>query len=229
MKTRSRSLKIKLPSGSVSAILDLSPTPKIKAAIALAHGAGAGMRHAFMSDLAQALARAGFAVLRYQFPYMEAGRSRTDSPAIATATVKAAVETLRTKISAPIFAAGKSYGSRMTTTAASEGLLTGVRGIICYGFPLHPPYEPSTTRAEHLARNPLPTLFLQGTRDDLADLRLMRGVCKKLGKMAKLHIVDGADHGFEVLKRSGRTDAQVLEELVAETLRFAGTWLSNDR
>jgi predicted alpha/beta-hydrolase family hydrolase len=201
-------------------ILDL-PT-KVVAGLTLAHGAGAGMHHQFMTELAASLVARGFAVLRFQFPYMESGKKRVDSPAIATATVASAVEALRKQIpkKVPIFAAGKSFGSRMTTTAAAEGLLKDVEGIICYGFPLHPAGKPGITRADHLPQVLMRTLFLQGTRDDLADLKLMRGVCKKL-PLAKLHVIEGADHGFDVLKRSGRTSREVMEELADESLRFA--------
>jgi predicted alpha/beta-hydrolase family hydrolase len=216
MKT-SREFKIQSPSGTVSALLD-TPSNAL-AGLILAHGAGAGMQHPFMANLATALCSAGFTVLRFQFPYMEAKQRRTDSPAIATATVAAAMATLQENIKAPIFAGGKSFGARMTTTAAAEGLLPGLSGILCFGFPLHPAGEPSTQRAKHLARVPYPTLFLQGTRDKLADLELMRGVCTNLPK-ATLSIIEGADHGFDILKRSGRTVEQVMQELVHVSAQF---------
>lgn len=179
------------------------------------------MHHAFLRDLSTALVARGFAVLRFQFPYMEAGKKRPDSPKVACATVAAAVAALRKRVpDLPLFGAGKSFGSRMTTTAASEGLLEDLSGIICFGFPLHPAGQPGIKRAEHLKQVAVKMLFLQGTRDDLADLKLMRGVCKKRPR-AKLHIVEGADHGFAVLKRSGRTPADVLEELANEAAGFA--------
>lgn len=212
-------LKIETKPGPVSAILDM-PT-KVAAGITLAHGAGAGMNHEFMVKLAAALTSVGFAVLRFQFPYMETGKKRTDHPSIATATVASAVEILRKKVpKVPIFAAGKSFGARMTTTAASENLLSDVKGIICYGFPLHMPKAPDIKRAKHLAGVKMPILFLQGDRDNLADLKLMRSVCKKLPR-ANLHVVEGADHGFAVLKRSGRAPEEVMQELVGASLKFA--------
>jgi hypothetical protein len=176
-----------------------------------------------MADLAQALVGAGMAVLRFEFPYMEAGKKRTDPPAVAAATVAAATAELRRELpGVPLYAAGKSFGARMSTTAASESLLEGVAGIVCFGFPLHPAGEPAIKRADHLARVEVPMLFLQGTRDELCDLALMRDVCGKLER-AQLHVVEHADHGFEVLKRSGRTGEDVLRELVAETRAFVSS------
>ncbi|PWU22379.1 MAG: alpha/beta hydrolase [Bdellovibrio sp.] len=218
-KPKSENIKIATETGEVSGILD-SPV-RIVAGLTLAHGAGAGMHHKFMTDLAVSLACRGFAVLRFQFPYMETGRKRTDPPSIAIRTVEAAVDTLRKRIpEVPVLAAGKSFGARMTTTAAAAGLLAGIEGIICYGFPLHPPGRPGVERAKHLAQVPVPMLFLQGTRDELTDLKLMREVCSKLPR-AKLKIIEGADHGFGVLKRSGRTSEDVMNELVDESMRFA--------
>lgn len=211
-------LNIKTSRGPVSGILDLPN--KVVAGLTLAHGAGAGMRHEFMAQLTSSLTAVGFAVLRFQFPYMEAGKKRTDHASVATAVVADAVSELKKRVpGVPIFASGKSFGARMTTTAAAEKLLGGVEGIICYGFPLHSAGEPDVKRATHLAKVPIPMLFLQGTRDNLADLKLMRLVCRKL-PLAKLHVVEGADHGFAVLKRSGRTSKEVFEELARESLRF---------
>jgi hypothetical protein len=211
-------VKIKTDSSVVSGVIE-RPT-KVVGAIALAHGAGAGMNHAFMSDLSAVLTSRGFAVLRYQFPYMEAGRKRVDSPSVAVATVEAAVRTLVARVPGVIvFAAGKSFGARMTTTAAAQGRLDEVDGLICYGFPLHPAGTPGTTRAEHLAEVPMKTLFLQGTRDALADLKLMKKVCAKLPKV-KLKIIEGADHGFGVLKRSGRSPDDVFSELADQSAAF---------
>lgn len=187
----------------------------------MAHGAGAGMRHDFMERAARALADRGVATLRYQFPYMEAGRRRPDAPAIAHATVRAAVAAgCSERPDLPIIAGGKSYGGRMTSQAMTDRPLEGVRALAFLGFPLHPSRRPSTERAAHLADVRVPMLFLQGTRDDLADLELMRAACQALGERAALHAVEGADHSFKVLKRSGRTDEQVLSEL-ADTL---STW-----
>jgi predicted alpha/beta-hydrolase family hydrolase len=211
--------------GKVSGIL-LRP-PDAWAMYVLAHGAGAGMRHRFMESIAQALAERGIATLRYQFPYVEAGTRRPDPPAVLEATVRAAVAKAREI--APefaLFAGGKSLGGRMTSNAMAQGPLEGVLGLVFLGFPLHPPNRPGVTRAEHLDRVESPMLFLQGTRDALADLELFTPVCGRLGSRATLHIVEGADHSFSVLKRSGRSDAEVLEELaltVAQWCRACAT------
>jgi predicted alpha/beta-hydrolase family hydrolase len=180
----------------------------------LAHGAGAGMRHPFLETLSRELAATGVATLRYQFPYMEHRRTAPDRPNVLTETVRAAMRAaIERDPKLPIFAGGKSMGGRMTSLAASQQKLDGVRGLIFVGFPLHPPNKPGIERAEHLQGVGLPMLFLQGTRDTLAKLELLRPVCDRLGPSATLHIVDTADHSFHVLKRSGKTDAQVLQEL----------------
>lgn len=190
------------------------------AALTLAHGAGAGMRHAFMEALARALAAAGVATLRYQFPYMEAGRRYPDRPPRAIATVGAAVARARRLARGlPVLAGGKSFGGRMSSQAVAAGL--EVDGLVFFGFPLHPPKTPGVARAAHLEAVAHPMLFLQGTRDALADLDLLVPICQGLGRRATLHPVAGADHGFAVLKRSGRTADEVLAEL-AETTR---AWL----
>jgi predicted alpha/beta-hydrolase family hydrolase len=184
----------------------------------LAHGAGAGMRHHFLEDVAGALAVRGVATLRYQFPYVEHGSRRPDPPGMLEATVRAAVAKARELApDLPLVAGGKSMGGRMTSNAMAHRSLDGVRGLVFLGFPLHPPKQPGVARGEHLARVQVPMLFLQGTRDTLADLELITGVCERLGPQATLHVVEGADHSFSVLKRSGRTDAEVLEEL-ADTI-----------
>jgi predicted alpha/beta-hydrolase family hydrolase len=171
-----------------------------------------------MTALSAALGTEGIATLRYQFPYMEQGSKRPDLPAVAHAAVRAAVaEAARLAPRLPLFAGGKSFGGRMTSQAQAARPLEGVRGLAFVGFPLHAAKKPSITRAEHLARVQVPMLFLQGTRDELADLELIRGVTARLPS-ARLHVVDGADHAFHVLARSGRNDAQVLAEL-ATTLR----------
>lgn len=206
--------------GEVSAILVRPMGAQIL--LVLAHGAGAGMAHPFLAKLAAELASVEVATLRYQFPYMEQRRRSPDSPTVATATVAAAVATaakLEPKI--PLLAGGKSFGGRMTSTAASQGLLPNVRGLVFFGFPLHPPNKPGTKRAEHLGKVPLPMLFLQGTRDTLADLSLLRPICKELGSRATLHIIDTADHSFHVLKSSGKDDADVLRELAQQTADWA--------
>ncbi len=180
----------------------------------LAHGAGAGMRHPFLESIAQRLAERNVATLRYQFPYMERRASRPDTPAVAAAAVRAAVsEAARVAPGLPLVAGGKSFGGRMTSTAQAEEPLPGVQGLVFLGFPLHPPGRPGDSRAEHLARVQIPMLFLQGTRDDFADLKLLRPLVKRLGERATLHLVEGGDHSFHVLKRSGKTDADVMGEL----------------
>ena len=180
----------------------------------LAHGAGAGMRHPFLEVLSQQLAERSIATLRYQFPYMEQRARRPDPPAVAAATVRAVVaEAARVAPGLPLVAGGKSFGGRMTSTAQAEAPLPGVRGLVFLGFPLHPPGRPGDARAEHLAQVQIPMLFLEGTRDDFADLTLLRPVVTRLGARATLHLVEGGDHSFHVLKRSGRTDADVMGEL----------------
>jgi predicted alpha/beta-hydrolase family hydrolase len=181
----------------------------------LAHGAGAGMRHPFLESIAQLLAERSIATLRYQFPYMEQRARRPDPPAVAAATVRAVVaEAARLAPALPLVAGGKSFGGRMTSIAQAEEPLAGVRGLVFLGFPLHPPGRPADKRAEHLAQVRIPMLFLQGDRDEFADLTLLRPVVKQLGERATLHLVEGGDHSFHVLKRSGRTDVEVMAELV---------------
>lgn len=210
-------MKVAVPqSGEVSALLELPKRPL--ALLVLAHGAGAGMQHPWLESLAQALAEESIATLRYQFPYLEAGKKRTDSPAVATATVQAAVAFAKKKYpKLPLFAGGKSFGARMTTTAAADGL--AVQGIVCFGFPLHPAKQPAVKRADHLAKVKLPILFLQGTRDALADLKLFKPILAK-HRHFQLQIIEHADHGFAVLKSSGRTNDEVLAELARQTANF---------
>src|SRR5881409_1225129 len=189
----------------------------------LAHGAGAGMRHPFLESISQRLAEQGIATLRYQFPYMERRARRPDPPAIAAAAVRAAVaEAGRVAPGLPLVAGGKSFGGRMTSTAQAEAPLPGVRGLVFLGFPLHPPGRPGDSRAEHLAQVEIPMLFLQGDRDEFADLKLLEPVVKRLGDRATLHLVEGGDHSFHVLKRSGRTDAEVMGELVDTIVEWTG-------
>jgi predicted alpha/beta-hydrolase family hydrolase len=207
-------------SGNVSALLLLPPNAH--QLLVLAHGAGAGMQHSFMESLAAALADVHVATFRYQFPYLEQHRHVPDSPAVLTSTVIAAVATAHQLApTLPLFAGGKSMGGRMTSQASAKDSLAPARGIVFVGFPLHPPKRPSTKRADHLAQVKLPMLFLQGTRDTLADLTLLRPICGKLGPLATLHIIDSADHAFHVLKRSGKTDSQVLQELAQTTAAWA--------
>jgi uncharacterized protein len=198
--------------GQVSGIL-LRP-PDAWATYVLAQGAGAGMRHAFLESIAESLARQGIATLRYQFPYTESGGRRPDPPGVLQATVRAAVVKAREIApELPLIAGGKSLGGRMTSNAAAHHPLPGVLGLVFLGFPLHPPKQLGESRADHLAAVELPMLFLQGTRDALAELELITSVCERLGSRATLHVVEGADHSFAVLKRSGRSHAEVLEEL----------------
>jgi hypothetical protein len=208
--------------GEVSAIL-LRPQ-NAESLLVLAHGAGAGMNHPFMAALVYKLADVRVASFRFQFPYMEQRRRAPDRPPVLTATVQAAVQAASEAApDLPLFAGGKSLGGRMTSTAAAEGRLDNVRGLVFFGFPLHPPNQPGTKRAEHLRDVKLPMLFFQGTRDALADLKLLRPICAKLGTLATLHVIDGADHSFHVLKSSGKTDEGILEELAQTT----SVWTKN--
>jgi predicted alpha/beta-hydrolase family hydrolase len=193
-----------------------------RAALVLAHGAGAGMRHGFMTALADALARRSIASLRFDFPYMERGSRRIDRPALLHATVRAAVARARDLAPGlPLLAGGKSMGGRMTSGAEASAALDGVRGLVFVGFPLHPAGAPATGRADHLAAVTRPMLFLQGTRDRLADLALLRTVLAPLGERARLHVVEGADHGFALPARLRRAGAEVHDELAREVQRFA--------
>jgi predicted alpha/beta-hydrolase family hydrolase len=198
---------------SVSALLDAPDAPI--ACYVLAHGAGAGMTHPFMASAAHGLAARGIACLRYQFPYMESGGKRVDPPALAHATVRAAVACAAQQFPGlPLVAGGKSFGGRMTSQAQALAPLPGVSGLVFIGFPLHPEGKPSVTRAEHLAKSELRMLFLQGTRDGLAEEPLIRQVTHGLGERATLRLIDDADHAFHVRARSGRNDAQVLDALL---------------
>src|SRR5207244_4512639 len=181
----------------------------------LAHGAGAGMRHPFLEVVAQRLAERSIATLRYRFPYMEQRGRRPDPPAVAAATVRAAgIEAARLAPGLPLVAGGTSLGAAVRSTARAEAPLPGVRRLVFLGFPLQPPGRPGDSRAEHLARVQIPMLFLQGDRDEFANLKLLKPVVSGLGERATLHLVEGGDHSFHVLKRSGRTDAEVMGELV---------------
>lgn len=212
--TAATPLAISTPRGPVSGLL-VRPADAALLYV-LGHGAGAGMRHVFLETIAQRLATRGVATLRYQFPYMEAGQNRTDPPPVAEATVRAAVDAARAHAPGlPVVAGGKSFGGRMTSQAQAQAALPGVVGLAFLGFPLHAPGRPSDTRAEHLRRVTIPMLFLQGTRDPLAEQTLMHGVTERLGARATLHVIESGDHSFKVLKRTGRTEAQVLDDLAA--------------
>ena len=189
-----------------------------------AHGAGAGMKHPFMEAIAKELATVGVGTLRYQCPYMELGSKRPDPPALCHAAVRAAVAKAASR--APglrLLAGGKSFGGRMTSQAQALEPLAGVSGLAFVGFPLHPPKKPSADRAKHLFDVSVPMLFLQGTRDELADMDLMTPLADQLGQPARLKRIEGADHAFHVLARSGRKDADVLAELAQDIADFAGS------
>ncbi len=189
--------------------------------LVVAHGAGAGMNHSFMTAMATELAAVRVATLRFQFLYMEQRRKIPDHATVLTATISAAVQAASEAApDLPLFAGGKSLGGRMTALTAAQHTLSNVRGLVFFGFPLHPPGQPGTKRAERLREVTLPMLFLQGTRDKLADLNLLRPISAELGARATLHIIETADHSFHVLKSSGRTDADVLQELARTVSRW---------
>jgi predicted alpha/beta-hydrolase family hydrolase len=212
--TKTQELKLDIERiGTVSAIL-VQPA-NARACYVLAHGAGAGMRHASMDKIAEGLADRGIATFRFNFPYMENKQGRPDQPAVAHATIRAAVaDAARLCPGLKLVAGGKSFGGRMTSQAQSKAPLPDVKGLAFLGFPLHADKKPSTERAEHLAGIAIPMLFLQGTRDGLADLGLLKPVIDALGPKATLHEVEGGDHSFAVLKKSGRTNDEALTEVL---------------
>jgi predicted alpha/beta-hydrolase family hydrolase len=186
-----------------------------------AHGAGAGMEHPFMAAVAEALAGQGVATLRYQFPSMERGSRRPDTPKVAHAAVRAAVAEAAVHLpGTPLFAGGKSFGGRMTSQAQALAPLEAVRGLVFVGFPLHPAGKPADERAKHLFDVNLPMLFLQGTRDELAILGLLEPLVQRLGTRASLVLLDDADHAFHVRARSGRSDSQTLAALTSATAQW---------
>ena len=200
-------------SGAVSALLTLPSAAR--AGFVLAHGAGAGMHHSFMAAVGEGLARRDVAVLRFQFPSMERASRRPDPPRVAHAAVRAAVAEATRRLGAlPLFAGGKSFGGRMTSQAQSQSPLAGVAGLVFLGFPLHPAGRPGDERGEHLAGVACPMLFVQGSRDELADVALVSALVDRLGPRATLAMFDDADHGFHVRARSGSNDAEVLEHLL---------------
>lgn len=201
----------------------LQKPPGARALYVLAHGAGAGMRHAFLEDISERLTAHKVATFRYEFPYMAAGRRRPDPPRMLQEAVRSAVETARKEAPGlPIIAGGKSMGGRMTSLAASGEPLPGVAGLVFLGFPLHAPGRVSDKRGDHLDEVDLPMLFIQGTRDRLADLPLIKGVCERLEARATLEIVDGGDHSFKVLKRSGREQSDVMEQIARTIALWTG-------
>lgn len=221
MTVKAKELKLDIERiGMVSAIL-MQPA-NMRACYVLAHGAGANMRHSFMDKVAVGLADRGIATFRYNFPYMEKGQGRPDQPAVAHATIRAAVaEAARLCPGVMLIAGGKSFGGRMTSQAQSKARLPGVKGLAFLGFPLHADNKPSVERAEHLADVDVPMLFLQGTRDKLADLGQLKPVINTLGRKATLHEIAGGDHSFAVLKKSGRTN----DEALAEVLDTLTAWI----
>ena len=219
----SQALTIRVSEAETVSALFSRPEPS-RACYVPAHGAGAGMNHAFMAAVSAGLADRGIATLRYQFPFMQRGSRRPDSPLLARATVRAAVAMAASLMpDTPLFAGGKSFGGRMTSQAQAEAALSQVRGLIFLGFPLHPAKKPSQERAEHLAQISCPMLFLQGTRDELADVALMRAVVERLGQRAVLQLFDDADHSFHVRARSGRTDKQVLDSMLDAIVAWLAT------
>jgi predicted alpha/beta-hydrolase family hydrolase len=208
--------------GTVSGLLLLPQGAKCL--LILAHGAGAGMGHRFMQNTAAKLAEEGIATLRYQFPYMEKGIKRPDSEAVLTASVRAALSTAKKYADGlPLFAGGKSMGGRMTSLAAAKEPLEDVRGLIYFGFPLHAAGKPSADRGKHLFDIKLPMLFLQGSRDALADLKLLKPLCDRLGKRVELYVIEGGDHSFHLLKTAGRSDEQALDEVAGKV----ASWISH--
>ena len=221
MAVKTKELKLDIErTGTVSAIL--TQPDKARACYVLAHGAGADMRHAFMGKVAEGLANRGIATLRFNFPYMEKKLGRPDQPAVAHAAIRAAVqEAGRLCPGMKLVAGGKSFGGRMTSQAQAKAALPGVKGLAFLGFPLHAAKKPSSERAEHLGGIAIPMLFLQGTRDGLADLGHLKPVIAALGATSTLHEVDGGDHSFAVLKKSGRTN----DEALTEVLNALATWI----
>lgn len=197
--------------------------PQATHLLVLGHGASTTMRHATLQAIAESLADVGIATLRYNFPYAEHGKGR-DGQAVCTATVRSAV--LAAQLAAPslpLLAGGHSFGGRMTSTAAAEAPLDGVQGLVFFSFPLHQPGKPETKRADHLADVTVPMLFLSGTRDELAEMKLLQATCAKLGRRAALHAVDTADHGYKILKRSRSSP----EDVFAEMARVVREWAAN--
>ena len=190
-----------------------------------AHGAGAGMNHPFMQRAAEALEARGIAPHRFDFPYMQAKKSRPDPPAVAEEAVRQAVaEAARQHPGLPILAGGKAFGGRMTSQAQASQPMPGVRGLVFFGFPLHPPGRPGTSRAEHLTAVDVPMLFLQGTRDEFAQRDLLQQVVRGLGDRATLHLVEDGDHSFKAPKRTGKSEADVMNELADTFVQWADKW-----
>jgi predicted alpha/beta-hydrolase family hydrolase len=216
-------LKLKIDGANEVSALLLRPSAA-RACFIFAHGAGAGMNHEFMARVAAGLYDHGVATLRYQFSYMEKASRRPDPPPLAHATVRAAVaEAARCCAGLTLIAGGKSFGGRMTSQAQAIAPLDGVRGLAFLGFSLHPAGKPSDTRARHLSDIDVPMLFVQGTRDKLAERQLLEPLVSRLAASASLHLVREADHTFHVLVRSGRNDREVMDEVVATLSAWIGT------
>jgi hypothetical protein len=214
-------LSVRLDGDATISALWLAP-PNARACLVLAHGAGAGMAHKAMTATAEGLAARGIATLRYNFLYMERGGRRPDPPALAHAAVRAAVdETARLAPDLPLFAGGRSFGGRMTSQAQALSPLPRVRGLVFFAFPLHPAGKPSVERAQHLADVTIPLLFLQGDRDELAQLDLLLPIVAELGDRATLDVFEHADHSFHVRAMSGRKDGDVLRDI----LDRAAAWM----
>lgn len=199
-----------------------------RACYVMAHGAGAGMAHPFMASIANELADRGIATLRYQFPYVEQGSKRPDTPQLAQATVRAAVaEASRLVPQLALFAGGKSFGGRMTSQAQAASPLSGVRGLVFLGFPLHPAGRPASERGAHLSAVQIPMLFMQGTRDQLADLQLVQALVGKLGARSTLKLFQDADHSFHVPARTGRDDSEIRAEMADAMADWIGKAISS--
>ena len=220
--TQPQELRIQAASSGVTVAALLLRPARAAWLLVLGHGAGAGMNHPFMAELAGRLARRRIATLRYRFPYREAGRRRPDHARLLESTTRAAIAAASEQAAdLPLLAGGKSMGGRMTSRAVAAEPPPRVRGLVFFGFPLHPAARPGVERADHLRAVRPPMLFLSGDRDRLAELDLLRPVCAGLGDRATLRLIAGADHGFHVLKRSGRNDAEVLDELADATAAWA--------
>jgi predicted alpha/beta-hydrolase family hydrolase len=224
--TKELRFEVSPSTGAVSALYDAPP--EARALLVMAHGAGGGMRSTFLEDIAKLLAERGVGTFRYQFPYMEQRRPRTDPPAVATRTVRAAVDAAIGAIRADgrrslvLVAGGKSFGGRMTAYAAAEKPLREVRGLVFLGFPLHPPKSPATERWEPMPRVGVPMLFLQGTNDALPELGLLRPLIGALEPATTLHTIEGGDHSFKVTRKAtGRTTEEVMAELADTLARWA--------
>ncbi|MFI4974331.1 MAG: alpha/beta family hydrolase [Caulobacterales bacterium] len=219
----SEAISIPIDGGEpVSGLWQAPPRPT--ACLVLAHGAGAGMTHRSMAAIAEGLEARGVATLRYQFPYMERGGKRVDPPPVAHAAVRSAVREARRRAGAlRLFAGGKSFGGRMTSQAQARSPLEGVRGLVFFAFPLHAAGKPSDERAVHLSDVAIPMLFLQGTRDELADLSLLRPVVDRLAGRATLRLFDEADHAFHVPAKTGRKDSEVLAAILGD----ASEWMAS--